>query len=114
MVRSEESQVLALSHSFFTWSLHLDQERAIVDHCGSQVFRGDTADDDAQCDVMCRPIVLYDSWIVDREIRRTLIKIEYTIATCLHQRGHQLIGFSPLPFGYVQSRIVEQPGRTWP
>jgi hypothetical protein len=69
-VFAKESQTVELSYPFVAWSLHLYQlieERAIVDHRSSQVFRSDTAAADAHCDVMCRPVILHDSRMVDRD-----------------------------------------------
>jgi hypothetical protein len=78
MYLPHESQAVALSDPFVAWSLPLHQlfeERAMVNHRGSQVFRSDSAAADPQCDVVCRPVILHDSRMVHKDVRRTLVKI---------------------------------------
>ena len=59
---------------------------------------------------MRRPVVFHEPGMVDRNVGRTLIEIEYRIATSFHQRGHQVIRFCDCPSrGIDKTRLYRLP-----
>src|SRR6202047_833937 len=91
------SFVQALSYFFpfpNRWYLHqFLEQRAVMNHRRSQIFRTCSIVANSQRNPMRRPVVLHHSGMVDRNVGGTLIEIGHGIATRAHQRGHQVIGF---------------------
>ncbi len=59
----------------------------------TQIFRTRLAFSEPQCNLVRRPVIGHHSGMVDGNVSGTLIEIDYRIATGLHSRRYEFIGF---------------------
>src|ERR1700690_4278862 len=66
-------------------------------------------------DSLRRPVMCYNLGVIDRNVRRTTLKVSHGIATLQHQLTDQLIGLSDCALGVIDEAALQIfPGLTEP
>src|SRR6516164_3058802 len=96
------------------------QKTPVTNHGPPQVFPGCTALAMSYSNFVCCTVVLDYVGVVNREIRRTLCKVEirhalrevrHRVALCFHYRYDRIVGIDQSTFGiFDESRLHHSPG----
>lgn len=101
MRRSLETGRLGSNGSLYVDLQEFVEERAVLNHCGAQVFGGGLVGGEAGGYGVGGAVVLDDAGVADGDVGGALLEVGDGIAAGLHERGDELIGLGDRALGVI-------------